>query len=83
MRMGITCGAWVAIPSHASWPRPLLIKGLEYDYAVVADVSRFDAHELYASMTRGSRVFPWCLTRRCSAPRVPAGSRRGGRVRPY
>jgi hypothetical protein len=36
--------------------RPLLIKGLEFDNAVVDDVQSFDSHELYVSLTRASRV---------------------------
>lgn len=34
--------------------RPLLVKGLEFDHAVVAVTSGMDAHELYVSLTRGS-----------------------------
>jgi hypothetical protein len=35
--------------------RPLLIKGLEFDHAVVADTRDYNAHELYVSLTRGAR----------------------------
>lgn len=33
----------------------LLVKGLEYDHAVILDADALDAKELYVAMTRGSR----------------------------
>lgn len=35
--------------------RPLLIKGLEFDNAVLAETDGLNAHELYVCLTRGSR----------------------------
>ncbi len=35
--------------------RTVLIKGLEFDHAVVLDADSMDAHDLYVAMTRGSR----------------------------
>lgn len=34
--------------------RPLLIKGLEFDHAVVTDPDKYNAHELYVCLTRGA-----------------------------
>ncbi|VXB28431.1 UvrD-helicase domain-containing protein [Plantibacter sp. T3] len=34
--------------------RPLLIKGLEFDHAVVADIYGYNAHELYVVLSRAS-----------------------------
>ena len=33
----------------------LLVKGLEYDHAVVLDADSLDAKHLYVAMTRGSK----------------------------
>jgi DNA helicase-2/ATP-dependent DNA helicase PcrA len=33
----------------------LLVKGLEYDHAVVLDADTLDAKDLYVAMTRGSK----------------------------
>ncbi len=35
--------------------RPLLIKGLEFDHAVVTESNGYNAHELYVALTRGSK----------------------------
>jgi hypothetical protein len=35
--------------------RPLLVKGLEYDYAVLLDADRYTAAELYVALSRGCR----------------------------
>lgn len=42
-------------PESRVLARPLLIKGLEFDYAVVTGLENYDAHELYVCLTRGSR----------------------------
>lgn len=42
-------------PESRVLARPLLIKGLEFDYAVVTDPEKYNAHELYVCLTRGSR----------------------------
>jgi len=34
--------------------RPLLVKGLEYDHAILLDADRYTAPELYVALTRGS-----------------------------
>lgn len=36
--------------------RPLLIKGLEFDHAVLAETAGLNAHELYVCLTRGSKT---------------------------
>jgi hypothetical protein len=36
--------------------RPLLIKGLEFDHAVLAETAGLNAHELYVCLTRGSNT---------------------------
>lgn len=35
--------------------RPLLVKGLEYDHAIILDPSAYSAQELYVALTRGTR----------------------------
>jgi hypothetical protein len=35
--------------------RPLLIKGLEFDHAILAETAGLNAHELYVCLTRGSK----------------------------
>lgn len=42
-------------PQSRVLARPLLIKGLEFDYAVVTDPEAYNAHELYVCLTRGSQ----------------------------
>jgi hypothetical protein len=34
--------------------RPLLVKGLEFDHAVITEADQLNAHELYVALTRGS-----------------------------
>lgn len=41
-------------PESRILARPLLVKGLEFDRAVVLDADKYNAHELYVAMTRGS-----------------------------
>ena len=36
--------------------RTMLVKGLEYDHAVVLDAAQLDAQELYVAATRGRRT---------------------------
>jgi hypothetical protein len=36
--------------------RPLLAKGLQYDYAVLLDADRYNAAELYVALSRGCRA---------------------------
>jgi hypothetical protein len=36
--------------------RPLLVKGLQYDYAVLLDADRYNAAELYVALSRGCRA---------------------------
>ena len=40
-------------PESRILARPLLIKGLEFDCAVVVEADRYNAHELYVAMSRG------------------------------
>lgn len=42
----------------------LLVKGLEYDHAVILDADALDAKELYVAMTRGSKSLTIIGTRR-------------------
>lgn len=35
--------------------RPLLVKGLEYDHAIILDPTAYSAQELYVALTRGTR----------------------------
>ena len=42
-------------PESRILARPLLIKGLEFDYAIVIDPSEYNAHEFYVCLTRASR----------------------------
>ena len=46
----------------------LLVKGLEYDHAVILDADSLGAKDLYVAMTRGSKS----LTIICSAKHLPA-----------
>jgi DNA helicase-2/ATP-dependent DNA helicase PcrA len=50
--------------------RTLLIKGLEFDHAIVLDASEHDAENLYVALTRGSRSLTVCCSGR--KIRVPA-----------
>jgi len=42
-------------PSNRTVSRTLLIKGLEFDHAIVLDAGQLSAKELYVAMTRGSK----------------------------
>jgi hypothetical protein len=42
-------------PSSRIVARPLLIKGLEFDHAVVDQAAKYNSHELYVALTRGSQ----------------------------
>ncbi len=46
----------------------LLVKGLEYDHAVILDADALDAKHLYVAMTRGSKS----LTLICAGRELPA-----------
>jgi DNA helicase-2/ATP-dependent DNA helicase PcrA len=41
-------------PESRILARPSLVKGLEFDRAVVLGAEKYNAHELYVAMTRGS-----------------------------
>jgi hypothetical protein len=43
-------------PSKRVVSRPLLVKGLQYDYAVLLDADSYNAAELYVALSRGCRV---------------------------
>ena len=47
--------------------RPLLVKGLEYDHAIVLDPTAYSAQELYVALTRGTRSVTVISTH----PRLP------------
>jgi hypothetical protein len=51
--------------------RPLLIKGLEFDHAVVVDAHTYNAHELYVCLTRGSKSLTVVSARSALSPRRP------------
>jgi hypothetical protein len=46
----------------------LLVKGLEYDHAVILDADSLDAKDLYVAMTRGAKT----LTIICTGKPLPA-----------
>lgn len=48
--------------------RTLLVKGLEYDHAVVADVASMDAKHLYVALTRGRRSLTVVASSRLLTP---------------
>ena len=52
--------------------RPLLIKGLEYDHAVVLDASSLDAQEFYVAATRGRRSLTILSTNRVLQFPIPS-----------
>jgi hypothetical protein len=70
--------------------RPLLIKGLEYDHALVLNAERLSSTELYVALSRGRKsltvvskspyLTPAAPTERTSS-RANNNSRRGRRVR--
>jgi hypothetical protein len=53
--------------------RPLLIKGLEFDYAIVTDPTEYNAHELYVCLTRASRGLAVVSTQAKMSPARPTG----------
>jgi DNA helicase IV len=55
--------------------RPLLIKGLEFDHAVVTDSWSYDAHELYVCLTRGSKSLAVVATSPAMGPGRPISCR--------
>lgn len=54
--------------------RPLLIKGLEFDHAVVSDPAKYNAHELYVALSRGSNTVTLASDNTLFAPTRPDGS---------
>jgi hypothetical protein len=56
---------------HRSVSRTLLIKGLEYEHAIVLDADSFDVTNLYVAMTRGSTSLTVLSARSRLAPRPP------------
>jgi hypothetical protein len=42
-------------PARRVLSRPLLVKGLEYDHAILLDADNYNAQELYVALTRGSK----------------------------
>lgn len=60
-------------PESRILARPLLIKGLEFDHAVVADSWNYDAHELYVCLTRGSKSLAVLATDPTIKPSRPIG----------
>ncbi len=59
--------------------RPLLIKGLEYDHALVLDADRLSATELYVALTRGRKSLTVVCRNQYLRPTAPD---LGGRNRP-
>jgi hypothetical protein len=51
--------------------RPLLIKGLEYDHALVLDAERFSATELYVALSRGRKTLTVVSESRYLNPPAP------------
>jgi DNA helicase IV len=43
-------------PANGMVSRPTLIKGLEYDHAIVLDAGRHDPTSLYVALTRGRNL---------------------------
>ncbi len=46
----------------------LLVKGLEFDHAIVLDAEKYDAKNLYVAMTRGSRSLTIVSDNPCLQP---------------
>ncbi len=42
-------------PAPRTLSRPLLVKGLEYDHAILLNADEYNAHELYVALTRASK----------------------------
>jgi hypothetical protein len=55
--------------------RPLLIKGLEYDHALVLDAERLSATELYVALSRGRKTLTVVSESRYLNPRAPDNGR--------
>lgn len=60
-------------PESRILARPLLIKGLEFDYAIVTDPSAYNAHELYVCLTRASRGLAVVSAQARISPTRPTG----------
>lgn len=54
--------------------RPLLIKGLEFDHAVISDPDSYNAHELYVALSRGSKSVTVASDNTIFGPTRPNGS---------
>lgn len=46
----------------------LLVKGLEYDHAIVLEPENFDCHELYVALTRGTKSLTIVTAKDCIGP---------------
>lgn len=55
--------------------RPLLIKGLEYDHALVLDAERLSATELYVALSRGRKTLTVVSENRYLNPPAPGLNR--------
>lgn len=51
--------------------RPLLVKGLEYDHAVVLNAERYSATELYVALSRSRKSLTVVSNQRCLNPAPP------------
>ncbi len=51
--------------------RPLLVKGLEFDHAVISQPEMLNAHELYVCLTRGSRTVALVTDKSSLGPKRP------------
>lgn len=51
--------------------RPLLVKGLEFDHAVVAEIDAYNAHELYVTLSRASKSLTVITSKTRFSPRRP------------
>jgi DNA helicase-2/ATP-dependent DNA helicase PcrA len=51
--------------------RTVLVKGLEFDHAIVLDADAMDAHDLYVAMTRGARSLTVVSKSRILRPKMP------------
>lgn len=58
-------------PEERVISRPLLIKGLEYDHALVLDAERLSATELYVSLSRGRKTLTVVSASRYLNPPAP------------
>jgi DNA helicase IV len=60
------------VPERRVISRPLLIKGLEYDHAVVLNAEQYSATELYVALTRGRKSVTVVSTSHRLQPAAPA-----------